>query len=82
MTDLSKIQLRHSPLSDKIYLCRFGKDPHTALDKREAERDVMIVLVEHMMHDAPGGSEKVFTLGKRKYRLRLTPETGAGNGQG
>lgn len=73
VTDLFNIQLRHSQLSDKIYLCRFGKDPHLALDKREAEHDVMAVLVEHMLWQAPEGSVKTFTLGEQKYELRLVP---------
>ena len=71
--DLSKIKLGHSPLTDTIFLYRHGKDVGLALDKREAEADVMSVLVAHMMHDAPKGSEKVITLGDKKYTIRVTP---------
>lgn len=76
MVDLRKIRLGHSPLTDTIFLYRHGKDAALALDKREAEADVMSVLVAHMMHDAPKGSEKVITLGDKKYTIRVTPNNG------
>lgn len=72
---LSNVKLAHSPLTDTIYLYRHGKDPALALDKREAEADVMAVLVAHMMHHAPRGSEKVITLGDTQYTVRVTPTT-------
>ena len=71
--DLHKVRLGHSPLTDEIFIYRHGKDVALALDKREAEADVMSVLVAHMMHDAPSGSEKVITLGDKKYTVRVTP---------
>lgn len=70
---LDKIKLGHSPLTDTIFLYRHGKDPALALDKREAEADVMSVLVAHMMHGAPKGAEKVITLGDKQYTIRVTP---------
>lgn len=73
--NLKKVKLGHSPLTDTIFLYRHGKDPALALDKREAEVDVMAVLVEHMMHDAPKGSEKVITLGDKQYMIRVTPNS-------
>ena len=73
MIDLNKIKLGHSPLTDSIFLYRHGKDPEFALDKREAETDVMAVLVEHMMYNAPRGAEKVITLGDKQYTIRVTP---------
>jgi hypothetical protein len=71
--ELTKVKLGHSPLTDTIFLYRHGKDPALALDKREADADVMAVLVAHMMHDAPKGSEKVITLGNKQYTIRVTP---------
>ena len=71
--NLKNVKLGHSPLTDTIFLYRHGKDPAFALDKREAEADVMAVLVDHMMHDAPKGSEKVITLGDKQYTIRVTP---------
>ena len=73
--NLKNVKLGHSPLTDTIFLYRHGKDPALALDKREAEVDVIAVLVEHMMHDAPKGSEKVITLGDKQYTIRVTPNT-------
>ena len=71
--NLENVRLGHSPLTDTIFLYRHGKDPAFALDKRGAEADVMAVLVDHMMHDAPNGSEKVITLGDKQYTIRVTP---------
>lgn len=71
---LEKIKLGHSPLTDTIFLYRHGKNPDMVLEKREAEADVMGVLVAHMMHGMPEGSEKVITIGKKKYNVRVTPE--------
>lgn len=71
---LDNIKLEYSPLSDSIYMYRHGKkDIHLALEKRKAEFDVMRVLVERMMLNAPNGSEKQITLGDKKYNIRVTP---------
>lgn len=70
---LDNIKLGHSPLTDTIFLYRHGKDPALALDRREAEPDVMAVLIAHMMHNAPRGSEKIITLGDKKYTVSVTP---------
>lgn len=72
--NLDNVKLGHSPLTDTIFMYRHGKYAALALDKREAEHDVMAVLVEHMMHDAPGGAEKVITLGDKQYTIRVTPK--------
>lgn len=74
--DLSKVKLGHSPLTDSIFLYRHGKDVALALDKREAEADVMAVLVAHMMHDSPRGSQKEIKLGGDRYIVRVTPVSG------
>ena len=73
MIDLNKIKLGHSPLTDKIFIYRHGKDPGLALDKRNAEEDVFSVLIAHMMHEAPNGSEKNIRLGDQHYLVRVTP---------
>lgn len=73
MTALSKIKLAHSPLTDTIFLYRHGKDEALALEKREAEADVMTVLVAHMMHDAPKGSTKDVRIGDDWYTIKVTP---------
>ena len=79
--DLNKVKLGYTPLSDSIYLYLHGKNPHVALDKREAEADVMAVLVEHMMHGAPKGAEKTVEFGDKKYVVRVTPLTEADGGE-
>jgi len=71
---LTEVKLGHSPLTNTIFLYRHGKDPALALDIREAEADVMAVVVAHMMHDAPNGSEKPITLGDKQYTIRVTPK--------
>lgn len=73
MTDLHKIKLSHSPLTDSIFLFRHGAHERVALDKRDAEADVYAVLVEHMMHNAPKGSVRVVALGGKKYTIKVTP---------
>lgn len=71
--DLDKIKLFHSPLTDTIYLGRVGKKAGVALDKRDAEADVMNVLVQHMMHEALWGSVKTISLGDKKYEVSVKP---------
>ncbi|MFW6046547.1 MAG: hypothetical protein ACOCP4_02010 [Candidatus Woesearchaeota archaeon] len=71
--DLNKIKLGYTPLTDSIYLYRHGKDPRLALDKREAEADVISVLIEHMMNGAPKGAEKTVSFGDKKYKIRVEP---------
>ena len=72
---LDNAGLFHSKLSDKIYLYRQGKNPHIVLEKREAEADVMAVLIDYMMHGAPNGSDKVIIIGNKKYKVAVTPIT-------
>lgn len=73
MAVLDKIKLGHSPLSDTIYLYRHGEDPRVALERREAEADVMKVLVEHMLDNYPSGSKKVVLIGDNKYEVSVLP---------
>lgn len=72
--DMHKVKLAHSPLTNTIFLYRHGKDAALALDKREAEADVLSALIDHMMYGYPNGSEKIVTLGGRMYTIRVTPE--------
>ena len=50
--NLDKIKLRFSPLSEKVYLMRHGKNEYLALDKREAEHDVHVLLCGMALHYA------------------------------
>jgi hypothetical protein len=71
--NLDNIKLGYSPLSDSIYLYRHGKDEHLALEKREAESEVMGVLVKKLMHDAPNGSHMTFGWDDKAYEITLKP---------
>ena len=46
---LDKISVGYSALTDSIYLFRYGKDKGEALDKRDAEKDVLACITEKMM---------------------------------
>lgn len=70
---LDKVKVVHSPLTDKLYIARFGKDPRAALETREAEAEIMAALVEHMMFETPNGSKKEFSFGDQRYRVTLVP---------
>lgn len=71
---LDNIRLGYSPLSNTIYMYRHGKNPQVALEKRNAEAEVMAALVSMMMQGAPRGSEMDFTLGDKRYTIRVTPK--------
>lgn len=58
---LDKIKVGHSPLTNRINVYRLGKDPKFALESRDATREVMGSVVEHLMHDAPKGARTVVT---------------------
>ncbi|MGJ4857023.1 hypothetical protein ACN6KF_003007 [Labrys sp. La1] len=45
MNTLAKIQIRHAPLSNRIVVARFGKDPCVALDTRDAMSEFWQALV-------------------------------------
>lgn len=77
---LSNIRIVHSSLTDTIYLCRFGKDPALALEKRKAEGDVMTALVDHMMHGAPRGSKKHVRIDGEWFTVTVEPMKGDTNG--
>jgi len=71
--NLNNIKLAISPLTKKIMLYRHGKNAHIALDKREAERDVMAVLVEYMMDGMPNGAVKRVRFGTQWYEITVNP---------
>lgn len=70
---MKNIKIAHNPLTNKIYLYRHGKDPTVALDKRDAEADVFIALIGHMMYNSPRGSIKTVTIGEKQYTITVTP---------
>lgn len=71
--NLNNIKLAVSPLDKKIMMYRHGKDVNRALDKREAERDVMAVLIEYMLDDMPKGAKKQVKFGTQWYEITVKP---------
>lgn len=60
-SDLRSVEVVRSPLSNSIYLARFGKQEpgkraRAALDKRDAEAEVVTAVVEWVMHESPKGA--------------------------
>ncbi|MBD3261261.1 MAG: hypothetical protein GF334_06185 [Candidatus Altiarchaeales archaeon] len=74
MQDLNKIRLGHSILTNKIYMYRYGKDERHALDKRDAEKDLFVTLVDYMMHGTPKGSTKKVIVDGVSYCVTVKPE--------
>lgn len=73
MQDLNKIKLAYSQLSDTMVLYRHGKDPALALDKRNAEQDVMTTIIQYMMANAPKGSQQDVRIGDNWYTVTVKP---------
>jgi len=75
MTDLNKIKIVHSPLTDRMLIARFGKDETTALDTRDAMNDVWQALVSYCFEDKiPAKGDKVevsFGGGDEQFILTL-----------
>ena len=72
-TSLDKFTVRVSALGNEIYLCRMGKDPHVALDRRPFEAEVMAAVVENMMRDSPKGSLKEVGFGDKRFEISVRP---------
>lgn len=81
---LNKHWIGTSMLDGTMYLYRAGKNG-AALERREAEPDVVMALVQHMMFDAPKGSSKVVSFGGGSYEITVVPvdpasDDGSGDG--
>ncbi|WP_313610757.1 hypothetical protein [Rhizobium sp.] len=44
---IESIGIRHAPLSNRIVLARFGKDPHVALESRDAMDDFLKAIISY-----------------------------------
>jgi hypothetical protein len=73
MSILDKISLGYSMFDDTIYLYRHGKDRKVALERKPFEKEVMAVLIEHMMSDAPKGSVKTVSFGEKSFEIIVRP---------
>ena len=77
MNALDKIGIRHAPLSNRIVIARFGKDPGLALDKRDAQSEFFQALISYAFDGKMpvhgqgteiqfGGGDEQFTLTIRR----------------
>jgi len=46
MSELKNVGLRFSPLSERVLIARFGKDPNVALETKDGMNDFLQVLVQ------------------------------------
>ncbi|NNH67799.1 hypothetical protein [Rhizobium laguerreae] len=89
MTALNKICIRYSPLSNRILIARFGKDPECALETRDGMNDFLQSLVQYafdgdMPHEGEaaevnfgGGNEQFVLTLRRKATLSANEESAA-----
>lgn len=73
---IEKVRIGFSPLSQSLYLYRHGKDPALALEKREANADVLTAVVNYMMYDAPKGASQKVNIGDKRgkwYEITVKP---------
>lgn len=70
---LAKIGIRHAPLSNRIVLARFGKDPELALETRDAMDEFLKALVSYCFDGkvppAGDGMEWSFGGGDEQYEI-------------
>ena len=75
MSALSKIHIKHAPLSNRIVLARMGKDPSVALEKRDAVSEFWQALVSFSFDGkmpAPGEEAEVsFGGGDEQFTMTL-----------
>lgn len=76
---LEAVGIRHAPLSDRIVLARFGKDPEVALETRDAMGELIVALLSYAFSGkvpTQGTTAKLVFEGgdDEKYTLSLTRE--------
>lgn len=75
MTNINKIGIRVAPLSNRIVVARFGKDPYVALEKRDAMSEFWQALVQYAfdgkMPDKGEGVEVSFGGGDEQFVARI-----------
>ena len=55
---LERICIDCSPLTGQLRLAHIGKDPRIALETRECAAELKAALIDHMMFNAPTGTEE------------------------
>jgi len=72
MSKLDNITVGHSPLTNRLFIYRFGKkNPHMALDKREATSEVLNSALRHLLVLLKEGASIEFDIDSSKYRLDI-----------
>ncbi len=78
---LEKVGLRFSPLTKRIVLARFGKDPELALERKDAMNEFLQILVQFAFDGKkPEAGESVevsFGGGEEQFLLCLSRKAGA-----
>lgn len=78
---LAKTHIRVSPLSNRILLARFGKDPHTALETKDIMSDFWQALVQYAfdrkMPDEGDAAEVSFGGANEQFVVKVTRVAGA-----
>lgn len=75
MGKLVDARIRYAPLSRRVVIARFGKDPNVALETMDAMNDFLQTLVQYAfegrMPTAGEGSEVEFGGGDEQFTLTL-----------
>ena len=71
--DLKKVTIGTSRLTGEVYTFRHGAYPVVALDKRPAEQEMFVALVEHMMFEAPKGASRIVSYDGGTYEITVKP---------
>lgn len=77
---IEKIGIRYAPLSNRIVLARFGKDPEVALETRDGTDEFLKTLVQYAfdgkMPDKGQRSVVGFGGGDEQYEIIVRRKTG------
>lgn len=64
---VDKIRVGYSPLSEQLFIYRYGKDREVALEKREATGEIMAVIIQYI------GINQIlpFSFGDDRYEITV-----------
>lgn len=72
--DLKRVKVATSPITGAINLCAHDDNPARAIEKRDAEEEVVRALVMNILHEQPGGNAvKTVVFGDLKFELTVKP---------
>lgn len=76
MSDLTKVGIRFSPLSERVLIARFGKDPDVALETKDGMNEFLQVLVQFIGVDNEvsfGGGDEQFVVSLKRAEINKGP---------